>query len=109
MIFASNAFWTKIPKAVIVHCYIPSDSLKPRQTAGNEAQSAVSTDYFTQYYIVLRVSWGQVDGSSWTASEADRREEPKQSSLLQRRIRWSFFNNVDQILGPLLTSYLPLV
>ena len=41
----------KYQKAVIVYCYIPSDSLKPRQTAGNEAQSAVSTDYFTQYYI----------------------------------------------------------
>ena len=53
----------KYQKAVTVYCYIPSDSLKPRQTAGNEAQSAVSTDYFTQYYIVLRVSWGQVDGS----------------------------------------------
>ena len=59
----------KYQKAVIVYCYIPSDSLKPRQTAGNEAQSAVSTDYFTQYYIVLRVSWGQVDGSSWRLKE----------------------------------------
>ena len=63
----------KYQKAVIVCCYIPSDSLKPRQTAGNEAQSAVSTDYFTQYYIVLRVSWGQVDGSSWRLKEEKRR------------------------------------